>query len=78
VRDEDCVNPTSYGIFSWWIITSCETYLDSGLENWQQRLHEVSMRRCARIDRGVIWVGTEIREPPSFHGLNELETFLAQ
>jgi hypothetical protein len=26
----------------------------------------------------VRWVGTEIREPPSFHGINDLETFLAQ
>jgi hypothetical protein len=48
------------------------------LENWQQRLHEVSTRRCARIDRAVRWIGIEIREPPSFHGLNDLETFLTQ
>jgi hypothetical protein len=34
------------------------------------------MRRCARIDHAVRWVGIEIREPPSFHGLNDLETFL--
>jgi hypothetical protein len=46
------------------------------LENWQQRLHEVSTRRCARIDHAVRWVGTEIREPPSFHGVNDLEEFL--
>jgi len=46
------------------------------LENWQQRLHEVSTRRCIRIDCAVRWVGTEIREPPSFHGVNELEEFL--
>jgi hypothetical protein len=36
------------------------------------------MRICARIDRAVRWVGTEIREPPSFHGLNDLETLLTQ
>jgi hypothetical protein len=48
------------------------------LENWQQRLHEVSTRRCARIDRAVRWVGTEIREPPSFHGVNDLEEFLTK
>jgi hypothetical protein len=34
------------------------------------------MRRCAKINRAVRWVGIEIREPPSFHGLNDLETFL--
>jgi hypothetical protein len=48
------------------------------LENWQQRLHEVSTRRCTRIDRTVRWVGTEIREPPSFHGVNDLEEFLTK
>jgi hypothetical protein len=33
---------------------------------------------CAQIDRVVRWVGAEIREPPSFHGINNLEAFLAQ
>jgi hypothetical protein len=77
-RDEDYINPNADGILSWRSITSCETDSDTGLENWQQRLHEVSTRRCARIDHALRWVGTEIREPPSFHGINDLETFLAQ
>jgi hypothetical protein len=46
------------------------------LENWQQRLHAVSTRRGARIDCTVRCVGTKIRKPPSFHGLNELHKFL--
>jgi predicted 2-oxoglutarate/Fe(II)-dependent dioxygenase YbiX len=41
-----------------------------------EALHEVSTRRCARIDHTVRWVGTKIREPPKFHGLNELEEFI--
>jgi hypothetical protein len=28
--------------------------------------------------RAVRWVGTEIREPPSLHGVKDLELFLAQ
>jgi hypothetical protein len=36
------------------------------------------MRRCARIDRTVRWVGTKIREPPSFHGVTDLELFLTK
>jgi hypothetical protein len=36
------------------------------------------MRRCERIDHAVRWVGTQIREPPSFHGINDLETFFIQ
>jgi hypothetical protein len=38
----------------------------------------VSTRRCIRIDRALRWVGTKIREPPSFHGLNDLEEFLTR
>jgi hypothetical protein len=77
-REEDYVNPTADGVLSWRSITSCASDSDTGLENWQQRLHEVSTRRCARIDRAVRWVGTKIREPPSFHGVNDLEEFLTK
>jgi hypothetical protein len=75
-HDADYINPTTDGILSWRSITSCTIDSDTGLENWKQRLHEVSTRRCARIDRAVRWLGVEIREPPSFHGLNNLETLL--
>jgi hypothetical protein len=77
-HDEDYINPNADGILSWQSINSCATDSDTSLENWKQRLHEVSTRICARIDRAVIWVGIEIREPPIFHGINDLETFLAQ
>jgi len=78
MHDEDYVKPTADGVLSWWSITSCATDSDTGLEKWQQRLHKVSMRRCARIDRAVRWIGIEIKEPPNFHRLNDLETFLTQ
>jgi hypothetical protein len=52
-RDEDYINPTTYGILSWWSITSCETDSDTVLENGKQRIHKVSTRRCARIDCAV-------------------------
>jgi hypothetical protein len=48
------------------------------LEKWHQILHEVCTRRCARIYLAVRWVGTEIREPPTFHGVNDLEEFLTK
>jgi hypothetical protein len=76
-HNEYYVNPTADGILSWWSITSCAIDSDTSLENWQQRLHKVSTRRCARIDRAVRWIGTKIREPPSFHVVNDLETFLS-
>jgi hypothetical protein len=77
-RDEDYIISIADGILSCWSITSCVPDSDTGLKNWQQRLHKVCTRRCARIDRAVRWVGTEIREPSSFHGVNDLEAFLIQ
>jgi hypothetical protein len=76
VHEEDYVNPTADRVLSWRSITSCDFDSDIVLENWQQRLHEVSTRRCARIECVVRWVGTKIREPPSFHDINDLEDFL--
>jgi hypothetical protein len=77
-HDEDYVNPTADGILSWRIITSCAIDSDTCLDNWQQRLHKVSTRRCTRIDCTVRWVGIEIREPPTFHLVNDIEAFLTQ
>jgi hypothetical protein len=76
LQEEDHVNPTVDGVLSYRSITLCSSNLDTGLENWKHILHEVSTRRCTRIDCAVRWVGIEIREPPSFHGLNDLEEFL--
>ena len=70
---EDYVNPTTDGVLSWRSITSSASDSDTGLENWQHILHEVSTRRCPRIDHTIRWLGTEIREPPNFHGVNDLE-----
>jgi hypothetical protein len=71
-RDGDYVNPTTDGILSWRSITSCVSESDTGLENWIQRLHEVYTRICERIEDTVRWIGMEIREPPSFHLVNDL------
>ena len=37
VREEDYVNPTTYGVLSWRSITSDMLDFDTGVENWQQR-----------------------------------------
>jgi hypothetical protein len=67
-RDEDYVNPNVDGVLSWQRITSFALDSNTSLENWKHRLHQVSTRRCTRINHTVRWVGTEIREPPNFHG----------
>jgi hypothetical protein len=77
VREEDYVNLIADGVLSW-ISIMCTLDLDTGLENWKERLHEVSTRRCTRIDRTIRWVGIKIREPPNFYGVNDLEEFLTR
>jgi hypothetical protein len=77
-QDEVYINPAADGILSRWSITSCVSDSNMGLENWQQRLHEVSTRICTRIDRAVRWVGMQIREPHRFHGMNDLEELLTR
>jgi hypothetical protein len=74
-REEDYINPTTYGMLSWRSISSCASNSDTGLENLQQRLHELSTRRCARMTSTLRWIGLEVRQPPNFYGLNDLEEF---
>jgi hypothetical protein len=53
MRKEDYVNPTTDGVLSWRSITSDASNSDMGLDNWKQRLHKFSIRRCARLDLAV-------------------------
>jgi len=76
MKEEDYINPTTNGMLSWRSIISCALNSNTGLGKWKQRLHELSTRRCARMIRALRWVGTKVREPPTFYGLNDLEEFL--
>ena len=76
MKEQDCVNPTAKGDLSWERDSSCT--LDSGqeLENWQNALHEVSTRRCARITKSVHCMTFEVCNLPSYDGLGDVNTFL--
>ena len=50
---EDYINSTADGNLSWQSASSCTSNSGEALENWKNRLHEVSMRRCARVIRFV-------------------------
>ena len=50
---EDYINPTADGNLSWRSVSSCMSDSGEALENWKNRVLEVSMRRCARITRVV-------------------------
>ena len=53
---EDYINPTTDGKLSWKSVSCCTSDSGEALENWKNRLHEVSMRQCARITHSVRWV----------------------
>ena len=63
---EDHFSLMTYGNLSCKCASSCTSDSGEALENWQNRLHEVSMRRCARVTRSVQWVETESRELPAY------------
>ena len=50
-RDEDWINPTVDGVLCWEKDSECFSDSDGEIENWQNRLHDVSALRCLRITR---------------------------
>ena len=50
---EDYINPTTNGNLSWKSSSYYTSDSREALENWKNRLHEVSMRRCMRVTRSV-------------------------
>ena len=51
------INPTVEGNISWRCDSSCASDSDVGLENWQNRLYEVSAHRCAYMTKSLRWIG---------------------
>ena len=64
------------GNLSWQSVSSCMSNLGDALENWQNRLHEVSMHRCARVTSVVRRVGVEESVFPTYEVLPKLSSFL--
>ena len=75
---EDYVNLTADGTLSWRCASSCVSDSDADLEDWQNRLHEVSQRRCATITKELRWIGSEVSTVPTFDGLSDIQLFLKQ
>ena len=77
-NQSDYINPTVEGNISWRCDNSCALVSDVGLENWKNRLYEVSARRCAYLTKSLRWIGAEIKDIPSFDGLVDVNDFLYQ
>jgi hypothetical protein len=75
-RMEDYVKPTMGGVLVWGSFSSCTSDSKACLENWQQRMYEVSTRRCAHINQSLRWIGTKLYEPPRYEGLTDINVFI--
>ena len=63
---EDHISLTADGNLSWKCTSSCTSDSGEALENWKNRLHEVSMRGCERVISSVRRVETKSRELPTY------------
>ena len=75
---EDYINPIANGNLFWWSVSSWTSDSSDALENWQNRLHDVSMRKCARITRVVRDVGVKASMFPMYEGFPNLASFLEE
>jgi len=73
---DEYVNSIAEGVLIWRSISSCTLDLEEALENWKQRLHEVSTRKCDRITCVLRWIGIELCEPPRYDGLIDVVSFI--
>ena len=74
--NEYYINPIADRNLSWCSVSSCTSDSGDALENWQKRLHDVSMHRCARITRSIRRVGAEASALPTYEGFPTLASFL--
>jgi len=72
----DYVDPNVDGKLSWENTISWDGDSEQALEEWRNRRHEVSTRRCAYMTKSLRWIGSEVFNVPSFDGTNDLEEFI--
>ena len=75
---EEYIHPTADGELSWRYVSYVSSDSKDALENWQNRMHEVSFRKCGLITHSLRHVTTEIVELPVYEGLPELSAFLME
>ena len=75
---DDYVNLIANGNLIQRSISSCKLESGESLENQHNRLHEVSMRKCARIISYVRRVGTQVCDLPAYELFPSLDTLLTQ
>ena len=75
---EDYIHPTADRELGWHNASSASSDSGDVLENWQNRMHEVSLRKCGLITQSLCHVATKIIELLIYEGLLELSRFLEE
>lgn len=74
-NEEEWINTTADGKWTQGQDSSRTSYSKQELENWQNRMHEVSTRRCARITKVAHCMTAEVSDLPLYDGLGDVNTF---
>ena len=70
------MNPTTDGQITWEHGISCTSNSDEEVEHWHNQLHEVITLNCNMMTQSMRCMSTEVRDMPTYDGLNEVDTFL--
>ena len=75
---EEYIHSTVDGELGWCSDSFASSDSDDASENWKNRLHEVSFRKCGLITQSLHRVATETVEFPIYEGLPALSKFLQE
>lgn len=72
------MNPTTDGRILWERESSCTLDSNKEIEQWKNRVHEVTTLNCNMMVRSLWYVTTEVRELPTYDGLTVVDEFLSK
>ena len=75
---KEYIYPTIEGEMGWCSASSASSDSDDALENWKNRMHEVSLKKCGLITQSLCHVETQIIEFLTYEGLSKLYRFLEE
>ena len=78
MREEDWIIPKTYDNIKWEKDSSCFSDSDVELENWQNRMHEVSVLRCNHVTYDLRCITSEVRYFPHYDGSTDVNMFLGE
>ena len=70
------INPTVEGVLRWENYNEFFSDSDGEIENWKNRLHDVSTLRCLQITKNFCCISSEVIDLPYFDGSGNIREFL--